>query len=58
MQMARYRTRIARDKLAKYRHDPDMTDWQKADQVRESPEQYYQPAVELLDTILKRHHRH
>lgn len=50
MQLAHYRTSISRNKLIKYRHEPDITNWQ-ALEVRETPEQYFQPAIEVLDAI-------
>lgn len=53
MKLAHYRTSISRDKLVKYRHDPDTTNWQ-ALEVCETPEQYYQPAVELLDAVQRK----
>ncbi|MCY9664914.1 hypothetical protein M5X11_08075 [Paenibacillus alginolyticus] len=56
MQLAKYRTRITRDKLVKYRHDPDTVNWQEIEQIRETQEQYYLPTVEMLDAVMKKHH--
>ncbi|MNW41011.1 hypothetical protein D3C74_181370 [compost metagenome] len=49
-----YSTIISRKKLKDSCSDPDST-WQSTEEIRETPESYYQPAVELLDTILKKH---
>ncbi|MGX4583028.1 hypothetical protein [Paenibacillus chitinolyticus] len=54
MQTANYRTRISRDKLTKAQYDPDTSVWENIKQVREAPEQYFQPAIELLDSIKRR----
>ncbi|MNW50363.1 hypothetical protein D3C74_278140 [compost metagenome] len=54
MKIATYRTRISRDKLKKALYDPDVSAWEQAGQVRETPEQYYQSAVEALDAIERR----
>lgn len=51
MHLAHYHTRISRDKLVKYRHNPDQSAWQEIGRVCETPEQYYLPAVEALDAI-------
>ncbi len=53
-----YFTIISRKKLKHFCTDPDSSSWQSARQVRETPESYFQPAVELLNTILKKHHNH
>jgi len=52
MQLARYRTSISRDKLKNCRYDPDASEWEKIQQVRETPEQYFQPAVAFLNAVL------
>ncbi|MGG1616702.1 hypothetical protein ACIFQM_24260 [Paenibacillus sp. NRS-1782] len=49
-----YLTRISRHKLKQFCTDPDASSWMSADQVRETTTSYYQPAVEMLDIILKR----
>ncbi|MHB0862656.1 hypothetical protein ACYCS5_15775 [Paenibacillus sp. SEL3] len=49
-----YSTRISRRKLKQFCTDPDASSWLTSDQVRETTTSYYQPAVEMLDTILKR----
>ncbi|QNK57436.1 hypothetical protein [Paenibacillus sp. PAMC21692] len=54
MKIANYRTRISRDKLKKAHYDPDASAWEIIGQVRETPEQYFQPAVEALDAIERR----
>ncbi|MNP42054.1 hypothetical protein D3C76_1357890 [compost metagenome] len=54
MKVANYRTRISRDKLKKALYDPDASAWEQIGQVRETPEQYYQSAVEALDAIERR----
>ena len=54
MNIVNYRTRISRDKLKKAHFDPDASSWEIIGQVRETPEQYYQPAVEALDAIERR----
>lgn len=51
MKIANYRTRISRDKLKNALYDPDITAWEHIGQVRETPEQYFQSAVETLDAI-------
>jgi len=54
MQAANYRTRISRDKLKQAHYDPDASAWEIIGQVRETPEQYYRPAIEALDAIDRR----
>lgn len=54
MNIARYRTNISREKLIKYRHDPDASQIHSAGEIRETSEQYYQSAVEVLDAIHQR----
>ncbi|MNI95744.1 hypothetical protein D3C81_2318470 [compost metagenome] len=54
MKVANYRTRISRDKLKKALYDPDASAWEQIGQIRETPEQYYQSAVEALDAIERR----
>jgi hypothetical protein len=54
MRIAKYRTRISRDKLKNTLYDPDASAWEHIEQVHETPEQYFQSAVETLDAI---HHR-
>lgn len=54
MKIANYRTRISRDKLKNSIYDPDASAWENIGQVRETPEQYYQPAVEALGAIERR----
>lgn len=52
-----YYTAISRKKLKHSLTEPDESYWQSTSQVRETPESYYQPAVELLDTMHKRIHK-
>ncbi len=54
MQLARYRTCITRDSLKRYTHASDGTDWEKLQQIRETPEQYFHPTVVLLNAVLKK----
>jgi hypothetical protein len=49
-----YFTIISRKKLKQSCSEPDSSSMQSNEQVKETPEQYYQPAVELLNTILKK----
>ncbi|GAB7057300.1 MULTISPECIES: hypothetical protein [Paenibacillus] len=56
MQLARYRTCITRDSLKRYTHASDGTDWEKLQQIRETPEQYFHPTVVLLNAVLKKQH--
>ncbi|MNV57392.1 MULTISPECIES: hypothetical protein [Paenibacillus] len=49
-----YFTIISRKKLKQSCTEPDSSSMQSAEQVMETPEQYYQPAVELLNTILQK----
>lgn len=54
MRIANYRTRISRDKLKNALYDPDASVWEHVGQVRETPEQYFQSAVETLDAVHRR----
>lgn len=69
MNIVRYTTQISRKKLANYRHEPDAAGLKAIEQVCETQEDYYQPAVEVLDAIhrdihepkgttSKQHHEH
>ncbi len=49
-----YTTRVSRQNLNQYATQPDSFSWKKSDKTRETPENYYEPAIELLDKILKR----
>ncbi|MGO4734269.1 hypothetical protein [Paenibacillus sp. 2KB_22] len=51
MRITNYRIQISRDKLKKAIHDPDTSAWDLVGQVRETPEQYFQPAVATLAAI-------
>ncbi|MUT64932.1 hypothetical protein [Paenibacillus sp. NEAU-GSW1] len=54
MQIARFHTSISRDKLKQSVITPDTYKWGKTNQIQETHESYYQPAVELLDAISKK----
>lgn len=54
MHLAHYHTQISREKLVKYRHNPDTAAWQEIGHVCETQERYYQPAVEALDAIRRK----
>ncbi|MDQ0902775.1 hypothetical protein [Paenibacillus sp. V4I7] len=55
MQHSRYFTSISRTKLKQSCIDPDTSCWESVQQIRETPESYYQPAVILLDAVMKKH---
>jgi len=53
MKVVQYSTRISRKKLSMYSHEPDETSLGTIEQVRETTEGYYQPAVAILDAIYR-----
>ncbi len=51
---AKYHTRITRKNLMNECQEIEVIEWQHDESIRELPEPYYQPAVELLQSILKK----
>ncbi|MBP1157690.1 MULTISPECIES: hypothetical protein [unclassified Paenibacillus] len=52
MQIARLHTCISREKLKSNSTEPDKITNEAIDQVRETPESYFQPTVEMLNAML------
>jgi hypothetical protein len=50
---AKYHTRITRKDLMNQCLKIEVVEWQRDDSVHETPETYYLPAVELLQSIIK-----
>jgi hypothetical protein len=50
---AKYHTRITRKDLMNQCPKIEVVEWQYDNSIRESPETYFLPAVELLQSIIK-----